>query len=113
MSYINLRFEQVNFSYDTSIEAVLKNVNVSFNTGWTGIIGPNGVGKTTLAKLAAGLLKPDNGAITKSNDSLSSLYCEQTTEYLPENESEFFANDDNDTGRLKSILAISDDYFSR
>lgn len=34
----------------------------------TTLIGPNGSGKTTLTRLVLGLLKPDNGKITRSDD---------------------------------------------
>ena len=43
----------------------LQNLNVSIEFGRiTGLIGPDGAGKTTLMRLAAGLLRPDEGTTT-------------------------------------------------
>ncbi|MCP2327307.1 ATP-binding cassette ChvD family protein [Hamadaea flava] len=45
--------------------------------GIVGIIGPNGVGKTTLFKTIVGLEKPDNGAV-KVGETVSLSYVDQT-----------------------------------
>lgn len=113
MLYINLRFSKVSYSYENSIENILTDININFNTGWTGIIGPNGIGKTTLAKLACGLLTPESGTIIKSDDTLTAMYCEQTTEQIPDFAEQFFIADDNESGRLNSILNINDDWLAR
>jgi ABC-2 type transport system ATP-binding protein len=43
----------------------LQGVTLRAHSGWiTGLIGPDGAGKTTLMRLAAGLLAPDAGQIT-------------------------------------------------
>ena len=52
MSPNNLSFIDVSFSYDSSLEPIIKNASFSLSYGWTGIIGPNGIGKSTLAKIA-------------------------------------------------------------
>lgn len=58
-----LSFEKVTFSYGNS--PVLSDVNFSVPGGeFLVIIGPNGGGKTTLLKLALGLLAPDQGKIS-------------------------------------------------
>ena len=50
-------------SGDTRITA-LEDVSISVQAGKIcGLIGPDGAGKTTLMRLAAGLLKPDSGSI--------------------------------------------------
>ena len=43
---------------------VLSDLNLSFDTGRTGLVGRNGVGKTTLLKLIAGDLRPHAGNIS-------------------------------------------------
>jgi ABC-2 type transport system ATP-binding protein len=54
----------------------LKNVSLGINRGIvTGLIGPDGAGKTTLMRLAAGLIAPDAGRITV-------LGMDATTDYL-------------------------------
>ena len=43
--------------------AVLNNVSMEFKPGITCIMGPSGVGKTTLARIIAGSEKPDSGEV--------------------------------------------------
>lgn len=45
-------------------QAVFSNINLQFGNLRTGLVGRNGVGKTTLLKLINGELKPQNGHIT-------------------------------------------------
>ena len=56
------RLDEVSFAYDT--QAVLDGVSLALNRGEVvALTGPNGVGKTTLAKIAAGLLEPKSGSV--------------------------------------------------
>ena len=61
-----LVFEGVSKTFltgDLSVRA-LQSVDISIQVGKvTGLIGPDGAGKTTLMRLAAGLLRPDEGSI--------------------------------------------------
>ncbi len=58
-----LRFQNVNFRYGQT--RVLRDASFEVEEGGCScIIGPNGGGKTTLLKLALGLLKPNTGTIT-------------------------------------------------
>jgi zinc transport system ATP-binding protein len=57
-----IRFEHVHFSYNGT--EVLTDVGFVIHAGdFVSIIGPNGGGKTTLAKLILGLVHPDTGRI--------------------------------------------------
>lgn len=46
----------VSYSYPGSTQTVLDGVHAVFPAGWTGIIGNNGCGKSTLARIATGML---------------------------------------------------------
>jgi ATP-binding cassette subfamily F protein 3 len=49
------------------VEAVLKDVSFTVNTGErTGLIGPNGCGKTTLLRILAGFETPDSGTVART-----------------------------------------------
>lgn len=57
-----IRFEHVHFSYNGA--EVLTDVSFVIHSGdFVSIIGPNGGGKTTLAKLILGLVHPDSGKV--------------------------------------------------
>ena len=61
-----LLFEGVSktFQADNRTVTALKNVDVRIEPGKvTGLIGPDGAGKTTLMRLAAGLMMPDTGQV--------------------------------------------------
>ena len=58
-----VRIEDLTFGYKKN-KPVLENVNLNLRKGYIhGLLGKNGIGKTTLLKLIAGLLFPDKGEI--------------------------------------------------
>ena len=58
-----IKLENLDFKYKNS-DYILKNVNLNINEGeCVSIIGNNGVGKSSLAKLIAGIAKPTSGKI--------------------------------------------------
>ena len=59
----NVIVSAVSKSYGAN--TVLKCINLELNPGSiTGLVGPNGVGKTTLLRVIAGLAAPDQGEVT-------------------------------------------------
>jgi len=59
---LSIRLKNMDFSYDDNPVFSKLNLDIPANC-WTMIIGDCGTGKTTLAKLIAGLLKPESGEI--------------------------------------------------
>ena len=57
-----LRVEKLSFKFGKKI--ILDNFNLNLNSGQIlGLLGPNGVGKSTIFNLIIGLIKPDYGTI--------------------------------------------------
>ena len=53
-----------NISLSYGKRKILDNINISINSGEiAGLLGPNGVGKSTIFNLITGLLKPSYGSI--------------------------------------------------
>jgi energy-coupling factor transport system ATP-binding protein len=80
-----LRLRNVGFAYEPGL-AVLDGLDLEAKRGEVLVLeGPNGSGKTTVAKLAAGLLQPDSGTVARrgraaylSQDPGRYLVCERT-----------------------------------
>lgn len=71
-----LHFENISKVFNG--KAVLQNISGQIDRGEKiGLIGVNGVGKTTLVKILAGLEKSDQGSIRCTNAALRILYLEQ------------------------------------
>lgn len=62
--FITLR--DVSVTYDGAAQPVFRNISATFPQGWTALLGDNGIGKTTLAALAAHTLEPDAGTASGS-----------------------------------------------
>ena len=60
-----LQVRHVSFGYDATHGFALRDVSLAVERGsLTGLLGPNGCGKTTLLKLMAGVLRAQQGSIT-------------------------------------------------
>lgn len=52
---------------------ILKNINLKIDDGFSVITGPNGGGKSTLAKVIAGIIKPTSGTILLDGEDITDL----------------------------------------
>ncbi len=110
MTILSLRFDHVSFTYDTASHPLIRNLSMHCGCGWTGIVGANGAGKTTILKLATGVLRPWRGHIMIPGPA---IYCEQRTDTLPHQLSDLLTADDGAANRLKDRLALQSDWAER
>ena len=65
-----IEFENVSLAYGNRL--ILDNVNFKINEGQIfGMLGPNGVGKSTIFNLITGLIHPKNGIVKIANENTS------------------------------------------
>ena len=75
-------FEQVSFQYPHQPDKLFSDLSWSIQKGtWCSILGPNGVGKSTVLKLIAGLLEPTSGRVIRQFDVNRMVYLAQYTPF--------------------------------
>ena len=87
-----------NISKSFGYKDILKNFTINFTTGLRiGLLGGNGVGKTTLLKLLSKQIEPDAGSVEHA-DNLKIVYFDQARESLQQQKTiKQFLADGNDT----------------
>lgn len=58
---------------DAKEKGILKHVNLKIEDGFVAITGPNGGGKSTMAKVIAGIVKPTSGRILFNGEDITEL----------------------------------------
>lgn len=96
----------VTFAYPRATKPLIHNLSLTFTIGWTCLLGDNGCGKTTLVKLAAGLLEPQQGTIQRLD---YVAWCPQDPQQAPEALLDFACAYDPLARSLRSRLALQDD----
>ncbi|MBR1835685.1 MAG: ABC-F family ATP-binding cassette domain-containing protein [Kiritimatiellae bacterium] len=105
-----LRFDGVSFAYPGMPDPLFAGVTAQFDRGWTGIVGANGCGKTTLLRVACGELEPSAGSVIRPE---SRLCVAQRTDEPPELVDEFFESADAEAWQARVDLGIGDDWPGR
>ena len=106
-----LKFSNVSFAYDGMIGNLFEDVEAYFpEGGWTGIVGANGCGKTTLLRLAAGELAPSSGTVDSFG---KARYVVQRTDFPPNDFEDFLCANDASAVTWRARLGIRTDWASR
>jgi macrolide transport system ATP-binding/permease protein len=105
-----LSFNSIGFTHSSAAQALFEDLSLELRPGWHGVVGRNGVGKSTLLKLAIGSLEPSAGRIRRP---AMALYCEQRTDSRPEGLAQLLSDPDWEAGRLVAALELGEDWDSR
>ncbi|MCI1649811.1 MAG: ATP-binding cassette domain-containing protein [Bifidobacterium tibiigranuli] len=108
-----MTLNDISYEYPSSSTPLFEHINVTFPSGWTAVLGDNGIGKTTLMQIVIGHVKPDSGSIAPKPGSLISAYCPQRTDEAPENLEDFAIDWSPETLRIRESLGIGDDWAYR
>lgn len=70
-----LELKNVSFQVneDAKDKEILKNISLSINERFVAVTGPNGGGKSTLAKMIAGIVKPTSGKLYLDGEDITDL----------------------------------------
>ncbi len=72
----SVHFRSVSFRYSSAVD-VLVDASFDLGPGWAGVVGANGIGKSTLLRLAAGELEPDAGSVLVDPPAPPPVLCPQ------------------------------------
>ena len=104
---MQLSLQHLAYAYPSCVNPVLRDVSATLPCGWTGLVGDNGCGKSTLARVACGRLAPDSGAVAPR---LFSIYCEQDATAAPDSLHDFAVAYDRDAVALRRDLGVEEDW---
>ena len=107
---MQLNLTRINYTYPRAVSPTIDGVSATFPSGWTGIIGDNGCGKSTLARIAARIVVPDSGTVSPT---LFSSYCQQDSTQESENLFGLASDWGKEAQRARTLLRIEDDWFWR
>ena len=103
---MQLVLSHITYTYPAAPAPLLQDVSVTFPRGWTGLLGDNGCGKTTLARIATGEIVPERGSVTAG---LVSVLCAQEVDDEPDGLFDFAADYSREARELREIFRIEDD----
>jgi len=100
-----IHVSHVSFSYTTAV-AVIDDASFDLGPGWTGLVGANGVGKSTLLSIITGEHPPDSGTVTLVPSGTTPILCEQRVDEQSERIVDFGSSWDREAVRLRARLAL-------
>ncbi|MCL1588104.1 MAG: ATP-binding cassette domain-containing protein [Actinomycetia bacterium] len=110
MSAIHL--SHVSFSYSSAVP-VITDATFDLGPGWAGLVGANGVGKSTLLSLITGEHPPDDGTVSVEPVGLPPVLCAQRVDTLTVDIRNFGWDWDGDAVRMRAKLDLVPDQLER
>ena len=110
MTDSSILFQNVSFTYERATQPLIRDLSVHFTRGWTGIVGANGAGKSTILKLATGAMRPQQGRVAIPE---LAIYCPQRTDKAPELLDDLIHAVDGGAFRTKGRLGVENDWMKR
>ena len=107
-----VHFRDLSFSYSSAVP-VLAGVSLSLGKGWTGVVGANGVGKSTLLRLIDGSLSPSQGAVVVDPNNGLVVHCPQTADTADPNIERLAAAWDGEAQTARGRLGLVQDDLNR
>jgi ATPase subunit of ABC transporter with duplicated ATPase domains len=102
----SLRLHDVSFAYTDAVP-LFEHAEVALEPGWTGLVGANGVGKSTLLRLLLGTVFPTEGAVRLRPEGALARLCPQEVEGLDEDLFSFAEREDGEARKIRGRLALS------
>ncbi len=102
-----IQIKTITFSYNSILTPVFEKISATCASGWTGIVGKNGSGKSTFLKLITQQLKPDSGIIELKGEV---LYCPQRTDNPALILEDFLISKESSALKIKNLLKIENHY---
>lgn len=100
----------VTFRYESAQQPLFSSLSAHFPSGFTGVVGANGVGKTSLLCLVTGTLVPEKGTIQSVSDA---VYCAQRTDNPPAGLADFLEDWSTEAFALRGRLGVDPKFLSR
>ena len=109
---LSIDLSRVCFAHSSAVP-LIRDLSLRLEAGWTGVVGANGTGKTTLLALLTGEHVPDSGELRRHPGGLAVRLCPQTVEMLAADVRAFAAAEGGGAERLRGELGLQGDALAR